>query len=251
MAGYLSVWTRDKVARVEIANPDKRNALDPELCDQLIEKLSSFHETDTRAVVLTGAGTRAFCAGFDIAALSASVQGNAAGHPFERLITAVAGCEIPLIAALNGGAYGGGLELAATCDIRVAHAGVKMAMPPARLGIVYRTAGLARFSALVGESRARQMFLTARTIDANVASHWGLVDYVVDPEKVDSVAFELASEIAAHPPLATRGTRAAFEALLRRRAALEGADLHDIEHMRAEAWRSPEAEAARAAFRKD
>jgi enoyl-CoA hydratase/carnithine racemase len=250
MAGYLSVWTRGKVARVEIANPDKRNALDPDLCDQLIDKLASFHDTDTRAIVLTGAGNKAFCAGFDISALSASVQGNSDGHPFERLITAVAGCEIPLVAALNGGAYGGGLELAATCDMRVGHSEVKMAMPPAKLGIVYRTAGLARFSALVGESRARQMFLTARTITADVASHWGLLDYVVPADDVDGVSFELANEIAAHPPLATRGTRAAFEALIRRRANLERADRDDVEHMRAEAWRSPEAEAARAAFKK-
>src|SRR5262245_36655129 len=123
-------------------NPAKRNALDPQLCASLGAEISAAPADGVRALVLTGAGDKAFCAGFDLDALA---EAEAA---FPQVIQAVAGSRLPIVCALNGVAFGGGAELAATCDLRVAHPEVKIAMPPARLGIVYHPAGLARFAAL-------------------------------------------------------------------------------------------------------
>ena len=202
---------------IEISSPAKRNALDATLCQHLIERLARLETSGARAAILTGDPTgRAFCAGFDLGALGDLA---AADRAFSSLIEAVSACRVPLIAALNGAAVGGGCELAATCDLRVAHPGVKLAMPPARLGIVYPPRGLARFAALCGESRARQLFLAARTVDAEEAHRWGLVDFVVPTADVRPRAEALAAEIAALDPAAVQGMRALFERRLGARSA--------------------------------
>src|SRR5215470_3828611 len=236
-SGGVVVWALD--------NPAKRNALDIALCKQLGEALGAAPAEGARAIVLTGAGDRAFCAGFDVGALgdAASVQ-----RAFSGLMDAMSASPVPIVCALNGPAYGGGLELAAACDLRLAHPGVKLLMPPARLGIVYGERGLARFSALVGESRARRMFLAAETVDAETAARWGLVDEVVAADALLPRARDRAAEIAALAPLAVQGMRRAFEALLRRRAELAEEDRSTIERLRAEAWSSEDAGEGRAAL---
>jgi enoyl-CoA hydratase/carnithine racemase len=198
---------------IEISNPTKRNALDATLCRALIERLARLEASGARAAVLAGdpAG-RAFCAGFDLGALEDLA---AADRAFSSLIDAVAACRVPLVAALEGAAIGGGCELAATCDLRVAHPAVKLAMPPAKLGIVYPARGLARFAALCGESRARQLFLAARTVEAEEAHRWGLVDFLVPPAEVRPRAEALAAEIAALDPTAVQAMRRLFEQRLR------------------------------------
>jgi enoyl-CoA hydratase/carnithine racemase len=198
---------------IEISNPRKRNALDGAMCASLAERLGGLEARGVRAAVLAGdpAG-RAFCAGFDLEALGDLA---AAERAFSGLLEAVSACRVPLVAALGGHAIGGGCELAASCDLRVAHAGVKLAMPPARLGIVYPTRGLRRFAAICGESRARQLFLLARSVDAEEACGWGLVDFVVPEEQVQARARAIAEEIAALSPHAVQGMRALFEEGLR------------------------------------
>jgi enoyl-CoA hydratase/carnithine racemase len=124
-----------------------------------------------------------------------------------------------VVCALGGAAFGGGCELAASCDVRVAHAGVQLGMPPAKLGIAYPARGLARFAALCGESRARELFLAARTIDAETARAWGLVDHLVPAADVLPRAHELAGEIAALVPGAVAAMRATFERMIKARAA--------------------------------
>ena len=200
------------VELIEISNPGKRNALDGAVCAALGERLGGLEARGVRAAVLTGdpAG-RAFCAGFDLDALGDLA---AAERAFSGLLAAVSACRVPLVAALGGHAIGGGCELAATCDLRVAHAGVKLAMPPARLGIVYPERGLRRFATLCGESRARQLFLLARTVEAEEAHRWGLVDFLVPEAEVLPRARALAEEIAALAPHAVQGMRALFEARL-------------------------------------
>ncbi len=235
------------VAVLTLCNADKRNALDGAMCAALAGHLDQLHE-HARAAILTGDGDGAFSAGFDITELSAELQGDDQKHPFEQLMAAVARCPVPLIAAMRGVAHGGGLELAASCDVRIAHATVRMAMPPAKLGIVYRTPGLARFAALLGEGRARELFLTARSFTGEEAAAWGLVQRLVAEEAVLATAHAVAEEIAALPSAAVQGTRVAFEALLRRRAELQGDDGVEVERRRAAAWSSADAEAARRRF---
>jgi enoyl-CoA hydratase/carnithine racemase len=237
------------VAVLTLSNPSKRNALDPALCRILAAELGRLGERGARAIVLTGvAEGKAFCAGFDLEALpGAGDAPTAADDVFELLLEAVSACPVPLVGALNGAAMGGGCELAAACDLRVAHPAVKLGLPPARLGIVYAPRGLARLAAICGESRARQLFLTACTIEAPEALTWGLVDYIVPAEQVRSRALGLAQEMAELAPLAVQGMRQSFEALLRRRASLEGADAARISALREAAWRSQDASEGRRA----
>jgi enoyl-CoA hydratase len=218
--------------------PAKRNALDGELCRALAHAVG---DADARAIVLTGAGEKAFCAGFDIDALDGRAEAA-----FDALIDAVTAARAPLVAALNGGAFGGGCELAATCDLRIAHDGVRLAMPPARLGIVYPARGLARLAALAGESRARHMFLTARPVDARTALGWGLVDEVVPAADVLPRALATAAEMATLAPLAVQGMRRTFEALLRQRAA--AGDTPEIAGLRHAARESQDLAEALVAF---
>jgi enoyl-CoA hydratase/carnithine racemase len=251
MAGRLTVEQRGTVALLTLSNPAKRNALDPSLCQELVAALPGLAPAGVRAAVLTGDEQgKAFCAGFDLEALAAAGAGDspsAADELFEEVLLAMAACPVPIVGALGGAAMGGGCELAAACDVRVAHATVKLGLPPARLGIVYAPRGLARLAAICGESRARQLFLLARTVAADEAHGWGLVDFLVGEHEVLPRALALAGEISELAPLAVQGMRVSFEAILRRRIALEGADAADVRARREAAWRSADAAEGRRA----
>ena len=237
------------VVVLTLSNPAKRNALDPDLCRALTDAVAALAASGVRAAVLTGSGDRAFCAGFDLSALpDGGDLAAVAANPFDPLIEAVSASPVPIVCALNGMAVGGGCELAATCDLRVAHAGVELMMPPAKLGIVYAARALARFSALVGDSRARSMFLAARSVGAEQALRWGLVDELVPVDEVLPRAVACAEGIARLAPLAIQGMRRTFEALLRRRAELSEDIGAEIERLRARAWLSEDSAEARRAF---
>ena len=249
MPGRLLIDTpAPGVVVLTLSNPAKRNALDLSMCAELTAAFASLPGRGARAAVLRGdPDGRAFCAGFDLDALAAAdpVQGDAI---FAALLDGLARCPVPVVAALAGAAMGGGCELAAACDQRIAAPGAKLGLPPARLGIVYPTRGLARMSALVGDARARQLFLRARIITAEEAHGWGLVDELCPADLVDARAAAVAGELALLAPLAVQGMRVTFEALLRRRAALEGDDARDVAARREQAWRSADAREALAAL---
>nr|WP_246345080.1 enoyl-CoA hydratase-related protein [Conexibacter arvalis] len=203
-----------------ISNPAKRGALDAPLLRSLTTTLA---ELDARCVLLTGEG-RAFCAGYDIGALTTEGYDDSDGHPFQDALAAVAAYPYPVVAALNGYAIGGGLELAITCDLRIAAAGVQLGMPPAKLGVVYNHAGINCFVGAIGTARTSELFLTGRRIDAETAERWGLVNAVVAAEELPAAALELAREIAANAPLSLRGNKAAIGAV----AAAGGALAPDV-----------------------
>jgi enoyl-CoA hydratase/carnithine racemase len=200
------------VARLTIANPAKRNALDREILDGLAETLPAL---DARCVVLTGDGD-VFSAGYDIGDLSPERLAEEAAelltHPFEAALAALDAVPVPLVAALTGHAFGGGLELALACDLRVCATKARLGMPPARLGVVYSHTGLRRFVDAIGSARTRELFLTARPVDAQQALGWGLVNEVVEDVAERSVA--LAAEIAALSPLSLTGNKRVLQALI-------------------------------------
>jgi enoyl-CoA hydratase/carnithine racemase len=247
--GQLQTEQRGRVTVLTLSNPDKRNALDPALCSALTDAVRGLVEAGARCAVLTGEGDKAFCAGFDVTALPSRTDvAEIAANPFDPLIDAVSESAIPIVCALNGAAFGGGCELAATCDVRVGHSSVVLAIPPAKLGIVYAARGLVRLSAIAGESRARQMFLAARTVTAAEAHTWGLIDEVVAADAVLARAVAIAEGIAELAPLAVQGMRQSFEALLRRRADLDDDTRAELDRVRLRAWASADAAEARAAF---
>ena len=242
MSGEIACERRDDIAVLTLHNEKKKNALDPVMLDGLVARLGELPSEGARAVVLTGSGDW-FSSGYDIAALP---QGAPAASPMAASIAAIVDGPLPVIAALNGPAIGGGCELAATCDLRVAHAEVTLMMPPVRLGIVYAPEGLRRFVALCGMSRTRELFLTAAPMSAERALGWGLVDRVVAREDVVATAVAIANEMARGAPLAIAGTRRVLELMS---PAADGAAAAEIARIVAAAWASADAAEARAAFR--
>ena len=208
----------EHVARLTIDNPDKRNALDHEILDALARALP---ELDARCLLLTATG-RVFSAGYDIGALqTGDERGGFAraaeaivAHPFTAAIAALDAYPFPVLAALNGHAIGGGLELALSCDLRVASEEAKLGMPPARLGLVYSHTGLRKFVDAIGVPRTKQLFFTARNIPARTALQWGLVNEIVAPEALAERAVAYAAQIAANAPLSLQGNKRTLRELL-------------------------------------
>jgi enoyl-CoA hydratase/carnithine racemase len=208
------------VARLTISNPGKRGALDQTILDRLATMMA---ELEARCVIITGEG-RTFSAGYDIGDLADGVFAGEAekivAHPFAAAIDAVEAYPRPTIAALNGHAIGGGLELALSCDLRVAAEPIKLGMPPAKLGLVYSHTGIRKFIDTIGAPRTRELFLVGGHIDAATALLWGLVNSVFAAEELAAASVALAAEVAGNAPLAQLGNKQVIRAVLDGQAAL-------------------------------
>lgn len=219
LAGGKLVLDRpaEAVARLRIVNPERRNALDHEILDTLAETLPRLDEgIATRCVLITGAPP-VFSAGYDIAGIPEQTFERDAealvAHPFHAAMEALADHPWPTVAAINGHCLGGGLELAITCDLRICAAGARLGMPPAKLGLIYGHTGLRKFLDTVGLARTKELFLTGRNFEAPRAERIGLVNEVVDDERLEETAIELAATVAANAPLSMRGNKSAIELL--------------------------------------
>jgi enoyl-CoA hydratase len=198
----------EPIATITLNRPEKLNALDPPMLAQL-EQLCQDLERDTkvRVVLLTGAGTRAFSAGADITAWS-SLQPLEMwrwwvrnGH---RVFERVARLPQPVIAVLNGVAFGGGFELALAADLRIAAEHTQLALPETGIGTVPGWGATQRLPALIGAARAKEMMFTGRRVDATTAERWGLVNAVEPGTNLMGYAVNLAQEIAARAPLSVQ-----------------------------------------------
>ncbi len=207
----------EAVARLTIDNPEHRNALDHDILDAIAEVLPQLdHGIESRCVLITGAPP-VFSAGYDIATIPAETFERDAealiAHPFHAAMEAIAKHPWPTVAAINGHCLGGGLELAITCDLRICASEAKLGMPPAKLGLIYGHTGLRRFLDTIGLARTRELFMTGRNYDAGRAEQLGLVNEVVDNDRLEAAAIELAAAIAANAPLSVRGNKQAIELL--------------------------------------
>jgi enoyl-CoA hydratase/carnithine racemase len=207
----------EAVARLTLNRPDSRNALDHELLDGIAAAMPALDRgIDLRCVLITGAG-KAFSAGYDIAGIPAeSFEQDAealVAHPFHAALEAIAAHPWPVIAAINGHALGGGLELTLTCDMRICAAGAKLGMPPAKLGLIYGHTGLQRFIDAIGVPRTKELFLTGRNLSADRAEEIGLVNDVVGDDELEGAAVALAAEVAANAPLSMKGNKHAIDTL--------------------------------------
>jgi enoyl-CoA hydratase/carnithine racemase len=228
MAGELLIdEPLDGVRRLTISNPAKRNALDHAILDGIAEAVREADDDGrTRAIVLTGAHGM-FSSGYDIGDIPEDVFAAEAeklvAHPFTSAIDALDATDVPTIAAMPGHTIGGGLELALACDLRVARDGIKLGMPPAKLGLVYSHTGLRRFLHAIGEPRTRQLFLLGRNISAREAQVWGLVHEVAGAEDLEGFALDWAAELVGNAPLSVRGNKRVLRALLAAEATLDPA----------------------------
>jgi enoyl-CoA hydratase len=196
----------DSVAIIRLNRPEKRNALSREMIAALAEIFRSIDDqTDPRAVILTGAGN-AFCAGTDISELT-ELDNEHAREVSERgqaLCNQIESCVVPVIAAINGVAAGGGCELALACHLRIAASDAQFSLPETKLGVIPAYGGTQRLPREIGEGRAVEMMLTGRTMSAAEALEFGLVNNVVPPAELLAAAESLAQEIAQLAPLAIR-----------------------------------------------
>jgi enoyl-CoA hydratase/carnithine racemase len=203
----------DGVARLTIANPERRGALDHEILDALAGHARTL---DARCLVIRGSGD-VFSAGYDIGNLSEQEFEESAeklvAHPFHDALEALEAYRYPVIAEINGHAIGGGLELALTCDIRLAARGIKLGMPPAKLGLIYSHTGLKKFLELCGPANTAELFHVGANVDAERGERMGLVNQVVEGEELEARTLELASQIAANAPLALAGNKKMMRAL--------------------------------------
>jgi enoyl-CoA hydratase/carnithine racemase len=203
----------DGVARLRISNPERRGALDHEILDALAD---SARELDARCLLITGSGP-VFSAGYDLGDLEGQDFERSASqlvaHPFHAAIEALDAYEYPVVGQINGHAIGGGLELALTCDIRLAARGVKLGMPPAKLGLIYSHTGLRKFIEVCGVANTAELFQVGRNVDSDRALAMGLVNQVVEPEELEQRALELAGEIASNAPLSLSGNKRIMRAL--------------------------------------
>ena len=205
----LEIEERDgkgRIARLAVNHPGKLNILNRALIDELAVKVEALaSDAGLRALVLTGAGERAFIGGADIRDLAALDQASAA--PFitalHRTCTALRHLPVPVIARIHGYTLGAGLEVAAACDLRIASERAMFGMPEVRVGIpsVVEAALLPK---LIGHGRARRLLLTGETISAEEALSWGLVDAVASPDELDDAIERFVRPILAAGPQAVR-----------------------------------------------
>jgi enoyl-CoA hydratase/carnithine racemase len=226
------------VARLTISNPGKRGALDQAILDAFA---STLPKLEARCVIITGEG-RTFSAGYDIGHLPESVFADEAeklvAHPFAAAIDAVEAYPYPTVAALNGHAIGGGLELALSCDLRLAAHQIRLGMPPAKLGLVYSHTGIRKFIDTIGAPRTRELFLVGGRINAATAHLWGLVNSVHGSDELPEAAVELAQTIAANAPLAQLGNKRVIRAVLDSGASLDPAVESELIELRRACFRS-------------
>jgi enoyl-CoA hydratase/carnithine racemase len=241
---------RGPVRVVTIDNRAKRNALDFRALAELEVALEAAARDRVRCLLLRGAGADAFSSGFDLAEIAlTSPRGERPDEAVERAADVLAALPCPTVAFLNGSAFGGGLELAVTCDLRVGREGIVLGMTPAKLGVVYPEGGLRRFLDLVGAARTRELFFTARPIDAATALSWGVVNRLVPAASAEAAALALAEEIAVNAPLAVQGMKRILRLLeSAHERGLSDAEREEIAELRRRAFESEDIQEGRRAF---
>lgn len=207
----------DGIALVTLDRPEARNAINLEMVRCLGEALADLAaDAATRVVILTGAGGAAFASGADIRELRERRAADALRGINSGLFLEIERFPLPVIAAVNGVALGGGCELALACDLRIAAASARFGQPEAGLGILAAAGACSRLPRLVGWGVARELLFTGRILDAPEALRLGLVNRVVPDDRLIDETRALAAAIASRGPLALRVTKLAL------RAALEG-----------------------------
>ena len=213
----ILVQREGAILTLTLNRPDKLNAIDGAMLDALDEVLGDIErDREIRAVILTGAG-RAFSAGADIkewTALSPLEFARSWGLRGHALFDRLAALPPPTIAAINGIAFGGGLELALCADIRIATTEVRLGLPEVTIAALPGWGGTQRLPRLIGPGRAKHMILTGQPIDAARAEAWGLVSEVVSADFLPARARELATQIAANAPLSVQASKRLVDAAL-------------------------------------
>ena len=209
---FVTTEIQGAVAIVTIDRPKALNALNPEVLADLKAAFEAIDQNTVRCVVLTGAGDKSFVAGADIGSMSTmtKAEGEAFGKLGNDVFLEIESFPLPVIAAVNGFALGGGNELAMSCDIRICSDNAVFGQPETGLGITPGFGGTQRLARLVGPGMAKQMIYTARNIKADEAYRIGLVNAVYPLSDLYAAAEKLAGQIAGNAPIAVRASKQAI-----------------------------------------
>jgi enoyl-CoA hydratase len=254
MQERLMIEKKDMVCTIAINRPDKKNALSPMLLLQLTDILNRLkEENEIRCVVIRGSGENVFSSGYDISDLPINVSPEVAeaakgDTPLDNCMKAVTDFPYPVIAMINGLAYGAGCELGITCDIRISADHARFCMPPAKLGIVYRWRGVLRFIDIIGPGNAKEMFFSGRSYEAHRAKEMGLVNYVLPHDQLSTFVYEMAQDISENAPLSLKALKVIFNRF-HHEQRFPFQDVHEVESLRYEAFRSDDIKEGEHAFR--
>ena len=208
----LKIEKKDKITVVKINRPKVLNALNSDVLKELAEAFQELDaDEETRVIILTGEGQKAFVAGADISEMKDknSIEAKKFAESGHKAFNMIEKCSKPVIGAVNGFALGGGNELALACDMRFASDNAKFGQPEVGLGIIAGFGGTQRLSKIIGEAKAKEILFTAKNIGAKKAKKLGLVNEVVEQEDLMDKVFEVAEDIAGNAPQAVKMTKEA------------------------------------------
>ena len=247
----VELHIEDDVGRIRFGDPQQRNLLTIPVLQALPEALQKAVGTGVRTIVIRGRGDT-WSAGYDVARIPpeifAAEPRTVAEHPFERCMAAVRECPVALVAAVQGDVYGGGLELAVSCDLVVARDDTRFGLTPARLGLVYSHTGLRTLLRRVGSAHARLLVFTGRSIDAAEAFRIGLVNELTDADTFEARTDDLARQVARCAPLSVRGMKHVL-GVIERSPELTDDERREILELRKRAYESQDFREGQSAFR--
>lgn len=219
MTGTVHLDERDAVATLTMDNREKRNALGPPLLAEILDTMRQLEgRDDVRTVVLTGAGEKAFSAGFDISYHQRNYSDEEEvpedEEGFSELADLIKNFDVPVVAMINGGTYGGAMHLAAACDLRVAVEDAQFGITPAKLGMVYGDEAIYEVMIHVGPSNAKEFLFTGDFVDAERAYDMGFLNRVVPREELEETTYDLAESMSSNAPLSLTGMKEVIRALI-------------------------------------
>ncbi len=202
------------IVKLEMNRPEAANAFNTQMALEMGEffEAVTMDFKDIRVIILTGSGQKAFSAGGDLKERNGMTdsQWQAQHLVYERMVRAVMGCPVPVIAAVNGAAYGGGCELTAMVDFAYAAQHARFAQTEVKLGIIPGAGGTQNLARAIGERRAKELILTGKTFTADEAFAWGLINGVCDVDRLLDAVTEIAVQIAENGPVAVRQAKQAI-----------------------------------------
>jgi len=208
---YIIYEKSEGIATITLNRPEALNAFSKEVVEEIMHALDDVkNDEGVRVVVLTGAGEKAFSAGADIKAMvgMTALKARELSLMGEKLCLAFENLEKPVIAALNGYALGGGLEVAMSCDIRIASENARVGQTEINIGLIPGWGGTQRLTRLIGRTKAKELVFTGRMIDAKTAEQLDIVNMVVPPDKFKETVRQFATELASKAPAAIRVAKA-------------------------------------------
>ncbi len=229
----------DRIGIATLNNNQKRNCLNHELIDDMFDAFNSFGQSNLRVVILRARpGSKVWSAGHDVSELPLSGRDPLpyTSH-FEKLLRYVLDYPVPVIAVIEGGVWGGGCDLAMSCDILIGCETASFTMTPARLGIPYNPSGMIHFINVLGLNKAKEMFFTAAPINAEDAHNLGIINHLVPASELDTFARDIARKIAGNAPLAVQALKEEFR-LLSKGHSLDAETFEKIQAVRRTVYES-------------